>query len=136
MKLAYARIVTDDVPRLSHFYETLLGVAPNGNERYAVFATLGGQLAISSKHTMDLHGAGAAQAAANRSMVPDFEVPDADAEFARVRGLGVEVVMEPRNQPWGNRSSMFRDPDGNLLNIYSPIRSTPQASNGDTHVNA
>ena len=28
-------------------------------------------------------------------------------------------VQEPTNQPWGNRSMLFRDPDGNLINLYS-----------------
>jgi len=26
-----------------------------------------------------------------------------------------------RNQPWGNRSMLFRDPDGNLINFFAPI---------------
>jgi hypothetical protein len=27
--------------------------------------------------------------------------------------------------PWGNRSLLFRDPDGNLVNYFTPV--TPQA---------
>jgi len=27
--------------------------------------------------------------------------------------------------PWGNRSLLFRDPDGNLVNFFSPV--TPEA---------
>jgi hypothetical protein len=23
--------------------------------------------------------------------------------------------------PWGNRSTMFRDPDGNLVNLFTPV---------------
>lgn len=127
MKLAYARIVTEDVPALARFYESFLCAPPRGNERYAVFDTRGGSLAISSRQTMDLHGAGAARPAANHSMVLDFEVPDVEAEHARLRALRVTIVMEPRDQPWGNRSMMFRDPDGNLINVYSPIRPTAPA---------
>jgi hypothetical protein len=26
--------------------------------------------------------------------------------------------MEPTDQPWGNRSMLFRDPDGNLINFF------------------
>jgi hypothetical protein len=29
------------------------------------------------------------------------------------------AVMEPTNQPSGNRSMLLRDPDGNLTNIFS-----------------
>jgi uncharacterized glyoxalase superfamily protein PhnB len=31
-------------------------------------------------------------------------------------------VMEPTTQPWGNRSMLFRDPDGNLINVFAPVR--------------
>ena len=24
--------------------------------------------------------------------------------------------------PWGNRSVLFRDPDGNLVNFFTPLR--------------
>jgi hypothetical protein len=28
-------------------------------------------------------------------------------------------------RPWGNQSVLLRDPDGNLINLYTPV--TPQA---------
>ena len=49
----------------------------------------------------------------------DFEVSDVDAEYQRVAALGVEWVMPPTTQPWGNRSMIFKDPDGNLVNVFS-----------------
>jgi hypothetical protein len=27
--------------------------------------------------------------------------------------------MEPTDQPWGSRSMLFRDPDGNLINFFA-----------------
>ena len=30
-----------------------------------------------------------------------------------------------RTMPWGNRSLLFRDPDGNLVNFFTPV--TPEA---------
>ncbi|MFT4213396.1 MAG: hypothetical protein QM622_01280 [Microbacterium sp.] len=29
-------------------------------------------------------------------------------------------VNEPTTMPWGNRSLLFRDPDGNLVNFFTP----------------
>jgi Glyoxalase/Bleomycin resistance protein/Dioxygenase superfamily len=40
------------------------------------------------------------------------------AEYPRIAALGVEWVMPPTTQPWGNRSMMFRDPAGNLVNVF------------------
>lgn len=55
----------------------------------------------------------------NRSMILDFEVDDVDAERGRLAGIVIEWVLEPTTQPWGNRSMLFRDPDGNLVNLYA-----------------
>lgn len=29
--------------------------------------------------------------------------------------------MEPKDQPWGHRTVFFRDPDGNILEIYADL---------------
>jgi uncharacterized glyoxalase superfamily protein PhnB len=47
-------------------------------------------------------------------------VADVDAEWRRVQPFVPEMLMEPTTQPWGNRSVMFRDPDGNLITFFTP----------------
>lgn len=34
---------------------------------------------------------------------------------------GVKVISGPTDQPWGHRTLFFRDPDGNVLEIYAEI---------------
>jgi catechol 2,3-dioxygenase-like lactoylglutathione lyase family enzyme len=46
---------------------------------------------------------------------------EVDACEASLRGEGIEVVAPATDQPWGHRTMFFRDPDGNLLEIYSDI---------------
>jgi len=121
MQLAYARIVTTNVQSLARFYEQITGLTVIGDDQFAVLKTLRGELAISSGEGSDLHGAGAAPARSNRSIVLDFEVADVDAERVRLETLALEFVMAPTNQPWGNRSLLFRDLDGNLINFYTPL---------------
>ena len=36
-----------------------------------------------------------------------------------------DFVGEPTTLPWGNRSLLLRDPDGNLVNFFTPL--TPAA---------
>jgi uncharacterized glyoxalase superfamily protein PhnB len=31
----------------------------------------------------------------------------------------VEVAMPPATMPWGNRSMLLRDPDGNAVNVFA-----------------
>ena len=50
-----------------------------------------------------------------------------DAEYARVAALGVDWITPPTTQPWGNRTMIFRDPEGNLVNVFSPSRAGAKA---------
>jgi catechol 2,3-dioxygenase-like lactoylglutathione lyase family enzyme len=34
---------------------------------------------------------------------------------------GVRIISGPTDQPWGHRTLFFRDPDGNVLEIYAEI---------------
>jgi len=130
MKLSQARIVTRDVPALVRFYRQLTGMTPIGDDVYAEFHGPRLALAISSERTIERHGAAAATAGANRSVILDFEVADVDAERARLSGLVAAFVLEPTTQPWGNRSMLLRDPDGNLINVFAPA--APDAASAPT----
>jgi predicted enzyme related to lactoylglutathione lyase len=119
MKLASTRLVTRDVRALARFYSAITGLHPVGIEDYVELETPAGTLAISSKRAVDIFNAGAAIPAANRSVIIEFEVGNVDLERSRLAGLVGEFVMEPADQPWGSRSMLFRDPDGNLINFFA-----------------
>jgi len=122
MKLAFARIVTRDVFALTEFYREITGLTPKVfSDAYVEFSISGGGLAISSEETMEQHGAAAVHGQSNHSVVFDFQVEDVDSEYARLVDRIKHFVMEPRSQPWGNRSMLFRDPDGNLINFFAPL---------------
>lgn len=38
-----------------------------------------------------------------------------------MRELIDSFVNEPTDMPWGNRSRLFRNPDGNLINFFTPM---------------
>jgi predicted enzyme related to lactoylglutathione lyase len=66
-------------------------------------------------------GGSIAEPKANKSVILEFRVADVDKEYARAREFISEVVQEPTTMPWGNRSLLFRDPDGNLINLFTPV---------------
>lgn len=47
--------------------------------------------------------------------------PDVDRCAAELVAKGIALVEPPRNQSFGHRTLFFRDPDGNLLEIYAEI---------------
>lgn len=44
---------------------------------------------------------------------------EADREYARVVAAGARSLYAPRDEPWGMRSSMVADPEGNIIEIGS-----------------
>ena len=40
------------------------------------------------------------------------DVEDVDAEYKRITDMGVPVEVELRNEPWGDRHFVLRDPNG------------------------
>ncbi|WP_285027102.1 VOC family protein [Plantibacter sp. ME-Dv--P-122b] len=122
MQFAATRIITDDVDTLVAFYERVTGVtAARLHPLFAEVRTDTGTLAIASSATIPLLGEHAAAPRANRSVILDFLVDDVDAVYATLQGVVETFVNEPTDMPWGNRSLLFRDPDGNLVNVFTPI---------------
>jgi predicted enzyme related to lactoylglutathione lyase len=120
MDLASIRIITHDVDRLTRFYETVTAtVATRPAPVFAEIRTTSGTLAIAGTATVAMLGDHAPKPASNNTIVIEFLVADVDAEFTRLRDELDDIVLEPTTMPWGNRSTLFHDPDGNLVNIFS-----------------
>ena len=131
MKFISTRIITADVKRLVGFYEMVTGIsAVWGNELFAEIPTPVGTLAIGSDKTVPLFGAGSAEPAANRSAIVEFIVENVDSEYERLREHVAEVVTTPTTMPWGNRALLFRDPDGNPVNLFTPATQEARAKFG------
>jgi predicted enzyme related to lactoylglutathione lyase len=114
MNFASVRIITDRVGSLTDFYERVTGeTARRYTPDFSELALPGATLAIGSTTTVPFLD----------KAVIEFRVDDVDAEFARLRDALAEVVQEPTTMPWGNRSLLFRDPNGALVNLFTPVRS-------------
>ena len=132
MNLVSLRIITADVDRLVDFYSRLTGVeADRPVPDFAEIQTPGGTLALASTRTLGPFEAGReadeplAVAAANRSVIVELLVEDVDATSVALRSWVTTFVAGPSTMPWGNRSLLLRDPDGNLVNLFTPV--TPAA---------
>ena len=85
MDFVSVRVITDDIRRLVGFYEEAIGLSPKWySEDFAELATRSCTLAIGSKRTMDMFGAGAARPADNHSAILEFRVDDVDKEYERL----------------------------------------------------
>jgi len=128
MNFVSVRLITADLPRLVHFYEQVTGLpVTQYTADFAELQTPSTTLAIGSTRTLQLFGENhVASAAANHSAILEFRVQDVDAEYQKLAdALRDVLVQEPTTMPWGNRSLLFRDPDGNLVNFFTSV--TPEA---------
>ncbi|MEV0038677.1 VOC family protein [Streptomyces sp. NPDC050804] len=126
MDFVSIRIITGDITRLVEFYEKATGVqAAWATGDFAELKTPGATLAIGSTRTVPLFAPGAARPADNHSVIIEFLVDDVDRVHGNLTGFVADFVNEPTTMPWGNRSLLFRDPDGNLVNFFTPV--TPAA---------
>jgi len=121
MRLVQSRIVTDDVEGLAAFYASLLGVLVPLNEYYVEVPAGPVTVGFSRRRFTEYREDCPAGPGQHRrdEVILDFEAGVVDAEYERIAGLGVTVVMPPKTQPWGSRSMIFRDPGGNLVNVFS-----------------
>jgi catechol 2,3-dioxygenase-like lactoylglutathione lyase family enzyme len=122
VELVSIRMITDDLDRLVSFYERVTGVAAvRYTPQFAELVMPSFTLAIGHTQTTQLFGEDSARPADNHSVIIEFRVADVDSEYQRLKPLVSDWVQEPTTMPWGNRSVLFRDPDGNLVNYFTPV---------------
>lgn len=106
-------IWTEDLGRLVPFYRDVLGLKPEmENEGFVVFQSEAGPQLGLGQHSQ-VKGRSKDP---NRVMV-DFLVDDCQAEYQRLQSQGVEFVRPP-SQENGVTIATFRDPDGNMLQLF------------------
>jgi len=128
MQLTSLRIITETINPMVEFYQVITGIkAIIYTPDFAEIKTPLSTLAIASINTLALFGdKNMAQPGTNRSVIIEFQVDDVDARYQQIKkAIQNSLVQEPTTMPWGNRSLLFRDPDGNLVNFFTPVK--PQA---------
>lgn len=122
MDLVQGRIVTDDVQRLAAFYARLVQAEVVLNDYYVEVPTGAMSVGFSRRRFTEYREdqTACSHCPQHRAeIILDFQAGDVDAEYQRIDGLDVAWVTPPTTQPWGNRSMIFTDPAGNLVNVFS-----------------
>lgn len=114
-----------DLERSREFYRDVVGLAiyrefGEGPQRGTVFFLGGGLLELS----------GHAEQPAGDAVALWLQVRDVDATHDELAGRGVEVLREPRTEPWGLREMWIADPDGVRIAVVEvpadhPLRGRP-----------
>lgn len=127
-KLTQVRLLVTDFPACFRFYRDTLGFKANyGSEDdwYAIFDTGTVQLELLKRESM-MEAIGASlqpPAVATPDVVSlGVGVENVDAAAAELKAKGVPLVAPPTDRPmWGARTAHFRDPAGNLIELWQRL---------------
>jgi len=124
----HTRLLVSDFRACFLFYRDVLELPVNWgaeNGDYASFRVGKTELTLLQRQLMaDTVGTAAkpAQVESQDRVAMIFQVDDVDEVYQRLRDKGVVFIDEPMDYPdWDIRAAHFRDPDGNLLEIYTDL---------------
>lgn len=126
-RLSHMRLLVSDFEQSLEFYRNRLGLGVRFQEEgiYAELDTGAAILALFHRDFMAeaLHvSAPHDQALPLQRPVVVLSVEDVDEVYVSLKGSGVEFLSVPEDRPhWGVRTVHLQDPEGNLIEINSPV---------------
>jgi lactoylglutathione lyase len=127
------RILVSDFARSWKFYREVLGLTPqkgNGSPPYGEFIQHNRPIVSIFHRSLMAAAVGLTPGRypatqVGQSMIT-FGVRDVDAVARRLRQRKIRLVCGPTDRPmWQLRTIHLRDPDGYLIEIFSPLRASP-----------
>ncbi|HEX6683656.1 MAG TPA: VOC family protein [Candidatus Limnocylindrales bacterium] len=130
---AFPIVYTADLPRALAFYRDLLGLRvtyafpPEGEPEFAGLEGLA--LAAVTEGQTGAHGRPIAPG--TRGFELCIYTDDVDRAVEELRARGVAVLVEPVDQPWGERMAYVADPDDHPVMICARLSdATPDVGGG------
>ena len=120
--LDYTVIFARQMPAMREFYGTTLGFPLNKElgPKWAEYRIGVNTLALTERGVLFDDPA---PPVGVLSLQLAFRVAPAEVAScaSTLKERGVTIISGPTDQPWGHRTLFFRDPDGNVLEIYAEI---------------
>jgi lactoylglutathione lyase len=120
--LDYVIVFARDMAAMRRFYEEVMRF-PRGREigdTWFEFRVGSSILALTRKG-VNFHDAETPPGAAALQLAFRVTRNEVDECCEALRAAGVGIIGPPTDQPWGHRTLFFRDPDGNIVEIYADL---------------
>lgn len=120
--LDYTVIFARDMANMRRFYGDVIHF-PVYNELGAQWIAyrVGASLLALTEHGMMWDDPKTPEGALSLQLAFRVAPAEVDACAKALHEAGVAIVSPPTDQAWGHRTLFFRDPDGNVLEIYADI---------------
>ncbi|MGX8796118.1 VOC family protein [Fusibacter sp. JL298sf-3] len=118
-------IWTEALAPMKAFYKDVLGFEVKLSlDSYVEFQNEGVRFAICERQVM--HGFSDAFKSSKTGQAFELAFPCAspqavDESYNRLIEKGAQGVHPPADMPWGQRTALFKDPDGNVHEIFSEL---------------
>ncbi|WP_291528771.1 VOC family protein [Bacteroides sp. UBA939] len=131
MKFNNVRLLVKDYKKCFKFYTEKLGLEPlwgDENGCYASFKVADGiegfALFVSDYMAPAVGNADKEQPVGYREKsLISFEVENVDNAYQQLLSKGIEFINQPTDMPdWGMRTVHFRDPEDNLIELFTPLQ--------------
>ncbi len=128
MELNTIRLLVGDFPAELGFWRDVMGLAVGYSDEAMGYAYLTAGSTTLELFSRDGFAAALGEATpvpapVGRQAVLVFKVDDVDAAYADLVGRGATPVLGPQSRlRWGARTAHLSDPEGNLVELYSPLR--------------
>ena len=119
-------ILTDDLLRLVEFYQDILGFKRIfESETYVEFGNEGVRFAICARSVMEKMTDHPSYKEERKGQTFELAFPcdsseQVDATYDEIIARGATPIKSPHDTPWGRRTAIFADPDGNIHELFGP----------------
>ena len=126
-QIALITILTDDVPRLKSFYQSVLGFENKQDmDQYVEFDSPGVRFAICARSVLFTVSQHPSYQQAHRGQAFELAFPlespaAVDQTYMEIVLRGATPVQTPADMPWGQHTAMFADPDGNIHELFCDL---------------
>jgi uncharacterized glyoxalase superfamily protein PhnB len=128
VRFGYTILYVEDVSASLDFYERAFGQSRtflHESGQYGELSTGATALAFASHELAELNLPDVYRAADPAAAATTFEIcfvtDDVQAGYKLALEGGAEAVSPPQTKPWGQDVAYVRDPDGNLVELASPV---------------
>lgn len=118
----YPVILSDDVPGAARFYMDHFRFRPSFESDWYVHLQSSEDENVNIAILQGDHET-VPEAARGRvsGLLLNFEVEDVDAEYSRAEASGLPILLPLKDEPFGQRHFITRDPNGVLIDVIKPI---------------